>query len=291
MTVNRNSSHLAKRLAQALLLALFLVGLGVNPAQAQDDQEYKREYNAGLEAYKAKNLDKAYTHWEKAARLAKGVDAEVARKANYYVTQLDYKRGLKAINSEQYDAALTHFEKGIERDPTYAKNYLGKGLALKKLNRTDEAMATFVETKEVALKGNDRKTARNAEDAIRDNYLYLASSTLTRNGARATQTDARAAIGYLNKLEEYLEHDADSFYYMAVAYEALGDVAKTNEFAQKALDQNPNRGDSARIHLLLGELHLQQGNVARARMHLEQAQYGDSKARAEALLGKTDGTQ
>lgn len=288
MTVNRISILLAKRLTQALLLAFFFTVVGVQAAQAQD---YKVEYNDGLEAYKAKNLDQAYTHWEKAATLARQAgDTEIADKANYYVAQLDYKRGLSAINSDNYDAALQHFNKGIERRPSYSKNYLGKGLALKKLNRTDEAMATFVETVEVANTENDRKTARSAEDAIRDNYLFLASSTLTRSGGRASRADAQTAINYLNKLEEYLEANADSYYYYAVAYEALGDVAKTMEFAQKALDANPSRGDAARIHLLVGELQLQQGNIGEARSHLQQAAYGDSKARAEALLGQL-GTQ
>lgn len=287
----RLSSPFVTRALQVLMLAVLVAGASVTTAYAQDDQEYKKAYNAGLEAYKAKNLDGAYDAWTRAATLAQQAgDTEIAGKANYYVAQLDYKRGLAAIKAEQFAKALEHFEDGAERYPDYAKNYLGRGLALKKLNRTEEAMDAFAQTMEVSERVNDRKTGRSAEDAIRDNYLYLASSKLTESGARATRSAAEQAIAHLNKLDERLGLQADGFYYMAVAYEALGNVEQTTSFAAKALAENPSRSDSARIHLLLGELYMQQGDFAQAREHLNQATYGDAKARAEALLGQL-GTQ
>lgn len=294
MTVTHNSlsAPILKLLAKALLLAVVFVGFSSHAALAQDDQEYKRAYNAGLEAYKAKNNTEAYTQWSRAATLAQQAgDADIARKASYYVTQLDYKNGLSAINSEDFDGALDSFQKGIDRYPDYAKNYLGRGLALKKLGQTEEAMDAFVQTMEVGQRVNDRETARKAEDAIRENYLYLASSTLSANGVRPTSSAADQAIGYLNQLAERLEHDASSLYYMAVAYDAKGDSDQLISYANQALEARPSRSDAALIHLLLGEMYLNQGNISESRNHLQQATFGNAKARAEALLGQIAGTQ
>lgn len=294
MTVNpiSLSAPFMNRLTKALLLAMVFVGLSSQAAIAQDDQEYKRAYNAGLEAYKAKNIDEAYTQWSRSATLAQQAgDSEIARKSNYYVAQIDYKRGLSGIQSEDFSGALESFQAGIDRYPDYAKNYLGRGLALKKLGRTDEAMDAFAETMEVGQRVNDRETARKAEDAIRENYLYLASSTLTQSGARPTTTAADRAIAYLNELGERLEHDASSYYYMAVAYEAKNNLEQLVNYANQALAANPSRADAARIHLLLGEMYLNQGNISESRNHLQQAAYGDAKARAEALLDQIAGTQ
>ena len=108
------------------------------------DQAYKVAYNEALEAAKANNLDEAYTKFGEAAELAgqAGEDA-IAQRASQVRAQIDYNRGALAAKNENYEQALTYFNQGIENDPQYAKNYLGKASALRKQENINEAMAAL----------------------------------------------------------------------------------------------------------------------------------------------------
>ncbi|NBC16978.1 MAG: tetratricopeptide repeat protein [Bacteroidetes bacterium] len=289
-------------LSRALFL-LLVAGLTATTVQAQE--AYKKSFNSALETAKAgqaalksgdngsalQNFTASYKQFiEVAPQAQQAGDGDVAQKSNYLAAQLAYKAGLIATKQNNADAALNHFEAGIQAYPDFMKNYLGRASALKKAGQMEAAMNAFAEVMEKAEAANDRKSLRTAESAIRDNYLYLASSTLTQGGSRPSRSAAQKAIGYLEKLDERLGHDADSYYYMAVAHEAMGNMNEAMEFADLALAEDPSRSDAARIHLIVGEMHMQQGNMSEARAHLEQARYGDARARAEALLEQV-GTQ
>ena len=201
MIVNRTPylAVLLRHLLPAVAFLLLLGGLSATPAHAQDDQEYKRAYNSGLEAAKAKNYDEAYTQFVKAADLAKKAgDNDVAERSNKVVAQIDYNRGKQLADAGNYEEALKHFEKGIARYPQYPNNLLGKGLALTKLNRTDEAMALFQE----AMKSPDNKVASAAKEAVRGTFIYLASSALGRHPENPTRADAQEALSNLEKMKE-----------------------------------------------------------------------------------------
>lgn len=304
MTVKRTRrTSSVKTFFSRAVLMLLVAGFMATTAQAQE--EYKKTFNSALETAKAgqaalkagnngtalQKFTESYKQFISTAPQARQAgDTDVAQKSNYLAAQLAYKAGLIATRQDNGEAALDHFEAGIQAYPDYMKNYLGRASAFKKMGRIEEAMDAFAETMTKAEAANDRKTVRTAESAIRDNYLYLASSTLTEGGARPSRSAAQKAIGYLEKLDERLGHDADSYYYMAVAHEALGNMNEAMSFADQALAEDPSRSDAARIHLIVGEMHMQQGNMSEARAHLEQARYGDAKARAEALLEQV-GTQ
>ena len=128
--------------SHALLLVMLIAGVSTSSAQAQDDQEYKRVYNAGLQAYEANQLSEARTQWARSAQLAQQAgDSEIARKSAYYVAQVDYKLGIQAYKAGNFDQAVQHHQAGTAMYPDYTKNLYGEGLALKKLGRIDEALA------------------------------------------------------------------------------------------------------------------------------------------------------
>lgn len=278
-----NTKNRMKQLTKALILALLLVGINAGPATAQDDQEYKRAYNAGIESAKAKQYNEAYTHFVKAADLAKKAnDAGIADRASKVAAQIDYNLGKKLSDEGQYDEALKRFETGLQLYPGYAMNHLGKGFALKKLDRVDDAMASF----QAAIKSDDREAGAAAEKAIRDDFLFRASTALSRNGENATRGDAEEALANLEKPEALgLEPDADTYYYRAEAQKVLGNYDAAVAAADKALELHTgSKSDKAKIYFVKGESLMLKGSVAEAKSAFQEARYGSFKAPAEHYI-------
>ncbi len=278
-----------RHFARMLLLAFLVAAIGSSAASAQD---YKEAYNNGLEAAKAKNYDEAYAQFSRAVEGAKQAgDADVEKRAAKVLAQLDYRNGLKATKAENYEEALTHFDKGIAHYPTNAKNYLGKALALKKLDRMDDAMAMFLKAKEVAEANGDRKTARTAEKAIRDQYIFLASSTLSKKGDRTGRAEGEQALAYLEEMQKYVEPDADAYYYMAEAYKAMGNYEQAVAMADKALElHRGSRTDKAKIYFVKGEALMAMQDYEGAKAAFRNAAYGSYKATAQHYI-ETLGTR
>ncbi len=273
-----------------LSIALLAVSLPLATTRAQQSEEYKKVFNQALEDARAKQYQKAQEGFLRAAEMAKEAnDQEVAQRALRIVAQLDYNFGLRAYRNKSYDQALEHYTKGIEHDPSYPKNYLGKGLALLKLDRFEEGLETLKQALAVSKEARDRQTLQAAEKAIRDHYLYLASSTLARQGGNPTPPDAREAIKYLDELLqiEDVSPDADVYYYYAEAWKTLGEYQKAVEMAQKALElHRGSRTDKAKIYFVMGEAYMLMGDKENARRAFSNALYGSYKAPAEHYLSQ-----
>ncbi len=277
--------HSLKHLSYALLLAVLFFGLSAGSAFAQ---EYKETYNQALEAARAKKYDAAHGLFVKAGQQAKQAgDNDVAAKANKVAAQIDFNSGKKLSDSEQYEQALKHFESGIKLSPTYTNNYLGKAVALKSMKREDDAIATYQKLIEVGKSAQDREAVTAGEKAIRDHYVYIASTALSRNGDKTTRTDANEALASLKKLQETLDvsEDPDVHYYTAVAHNAAGDYAQALASGNKALELHKgSKSDKAKIYFLLGEANMYQGNTAAARDAFTNATFGTYKPLAEHYL-------
>jgi len=255
-----------KALRSALATFLFLA-LGSSAAIAQ---EHKEVYNEALAAAGAKQYTVAYDKYEKAAELAKAAgDDEVRNSSLKVLAQLDKIFGSRDFKKGNYEAALTYFNKGISHNPAYMPNYYNKGLALKKLDRMDDAMAAL----KLAADGTDRKVAREADESIRSHFHAEASGLLAK--ANLSASDADRALGQLAEMEKYVEPDADSYFYMATAYSAKGDYTQAISMADEALKiHKGGRSDKAKIHFLKGEALMYAGDAAAAKAEFANAQYG-----------------
>ena len=275
MTVNRIN---LTRLASCALLAAFLMaGLSATPALAQD---YKKNFNAGLEAYKASNFSQARAKFAEAATGAESAgDAEIAQKSKNAAAQMDYKLGNAALKAENYEQALTHYKAGQAMFSGYVLNKYGEGLALKKLGRIDEALTVW---NEVAKSGN-RKAGRTAEKAIRDHFYFQASSAVSKKNP--TSSDADRAVAALEASTQYLEPDADYYYYTAVAHNIRGNTSACITAANTALDMHRgSRTDKAKIYFVKGEALMYSGDTEGAKAAFANAAYGSYKASAEHYL-------
>ena len=282
MTVNTMITRQLKPFSLIAMLAFVIAGMSASPVFAQ---EYKEAYNAATEAAKAKNYAKAYTDFLKAGKLAAAAnDKEIANKSTKIAAQIDYLIGKQLVQSEKFDEALKRFEQGIKLLPSYANNYEGKALALKKLERGEEAIAAYNQLIDFGKKNNDAEAVKSGEQGIRDYYIFLASSALGRK-AEPTASDAREALTHLEKLQTVVTADADAFFYMAVAHNAIGNYNEAVAAADKALGLHKgSKTDAAKIYFIKGEALMYNGNTAGAKEAFQNATFGSYKSLAEHYL-------
>lgn len=265
-----------------LLIALLIGGLSAAPAVAQ---EYKEAFNAAIEAAQGNDYDTARDEFARAAELAaQEGDNEIADKAARNAAIIDYNLGKQLTDQENFEQALTRFNAGIELYPQYANNYLGKALALKKLERTEEVIQAYQDLIAYGEEHGNTEIVRQGQEGIRDYYLFLASSALGRS-SEPSASDAREAIGYLEQLQELVEPDADTYFYLAVANNALGNYDEAVSLSDQALEiHRGSRTDAAKIYFVKGEALMYSGETAAAKESFQNATYGSYKSLAEHYL-------
>lgn len=249
-------------------------------------QEYKEVFNSAREAALAKDYPTALTKYIEAADGASAEgDADVERNARKVIGQLTYLLGRGELQKEAYDAAMSYFDMGIENYPSNAKNYLARASTLKRMDRMDDAIAAFAQTMEVATAGSDTQTARQAEEAIRGHYIYQASTALSRNGNTTGPADADEAMTHIEAMLQFVDADADVYYYTAESHKVKGEYADAVASADQALEMHRgSRTDKAKIYFVKGEALMNQGQVAEAKDAFQNAAYGNYRASAEHYI-------
>lgn len=280
--MNTMIPKLFRPLSFVLLLTFLVGGFVTSTAFAQ---EHKEAYNEAIELAKAKDYAKAYTAFTRAASLAdQANDKDVADRARKVAAQIDYNTGKQLVSAEKFADGLKRFEQGIKLYPSYSNNYVGKALALKKLERNDEAIAAYQELIAFGERNNDTEAVREGQQAIRDHYVFLASSALGRR-AEPSASDAREALTHLEKVQEIVEADADIIFYQAAARHALGEYGLAIELADKALEMHRgSKSDAAKIHFVKGEALMYNGDTAAAKEAFRNATFGSYKSLAEHYL-------
>lgn len=275
------------RTAITMTLCLtFMVVLSNKSATAQDSQDYKETFNEAREAALAKDYPTALAKYTDAAAAANiEGDEAVERKARKTIASLEYILGRGYLKKDDFDTALAHFDNGISNYPSYPKNYLARASTLKKMDRMDDAITGFAQTMEVATAASDTKTARQAEDAIRGHYVFLASTALNRNGARTSTADANEAMDYIITMLQFVDPDADAFYYTAESQKVKGQFMEAVMSADEALAVHTgSRTDKAKIYFVKGEALMNVGDVAGAKEAFRNAAFGNYKNSAEHFI-------
>ena len=206
--------------------------------------------------------------------------SEMCIRDRYIVAQIDNRRGNAALKAEKAADALEHYSNGATIFPEYIKNHYGKGLALKKLGRIEEALDVW---KGILDNTQDRRTAPAATNAIRDHFNYQASSAVSRSSPSAS--DADRALAALARSTEYVDPNSDYYYYYSVAQLAKGNNAESVSAANQALAlHNGSRTDKAKIYYTMGEAYLRMSDTENAKAAFQNAAYGSYKPSAEHYL-------
>ncbi len=260
----------------ATLLLCFGVSLNL---QAQDEEASAASlYNQGLEKAKAKEYVAALDLLEKAIAKAdpeNETDAKVIRLAKRNGTRAAYGAGNFHRKAKDMDSALKAYETGIEYNPEYYSNYVGKAQVLNA--KADPASVKFY-----LLASQKAAAADKAERA--EGYASKAQNIIAVSWGKK---EWDKTIAYANSYLEEKE-TADVHYYLASSLKAKGDSEKALEHVAKSIELAGD-ADASKFYMLKAETHEklgQKSDAVAAYKMVKDAKYAE---RAKYKIGELGG--
>lgn len=287
--MNRLGKHFASALALALIVAGFNTSVYAQDDVAAKTEELRTAWESAVSAYQAKNYSEAYTAFERAAQVGSELEdpkaQETAQRASQYLPRIAYAEGLQHLQNERYGDAIDAFDKGIERDSTYLNNLLGKGQAFNRMDREEDALSAYTRALAAAERAGDSESTRRAQEAIRSYYQPLASETLANAGDNAGRREAQRVISLMEEMQEHIDADANTYYYLAAAHNLMGEHQRAVDLLDRGLEMHTgSRSDKARFYFEKGEALRYMGDVAAAKEAYRNAAVGSYKQPAEHFI-------
>jgi len=214
-------------------------------------------YKNALSLYKKKKFDNAIEQMQKSADLAETLgDKSKKSKSMSYISKIHTTKGQTLVKSGKVDEAISEFDIALGINPKAYKTYLGKALAYKE--KGDIKLMLENVDKTIEYGEGKEKAAKYVAKAKK-----LASSTLFNAGSSelAKEHGVKAAE-HFNASMKYAAGTADTYYYIAVAYNKAKQYAKAIESANKALELK--EGDKSDIYFEIGQAEEGNGNNAAA---------------------------
>jgi len=140
-----------------LLFSIFFIS--ANQLHAQDAKTAAGVYNDGLALLKEKNYADGFAAMQEALTLASADnDEKVIDLAKKNGALAAYNLGNKKRKENAMDDALSLYTQGIELNPAYSSNYIGKARAEAGKGMKEQAIASYMKAAEVAkAEGKDKK--------------------------------------------------------------------------------------------------------------------------------------
>jgi tetratricopeptide (TPR) repeat protein len=234
--------------------------------------------NLGLEAYKAKEPNAAIVYLKDALKYSEASEDKAgADNAKKYIGYAyTYQANVK-LKEEKYDEAIGDFNTAIEYYPMNIKTYYGLGLAYLKTDdgpKMKEAM-----DKVIAMGPEDDKTVAKAKSAAGKYYLAKAAKSLEK-------LQYEESIELLNNSMTYMPDHADSYYYLALAYNNTKAFDKAVATGEQGLGF---AGENAfNLHFEIGRAYEGLGETKKACDHYKSVTGGPNveaaKYQAETVL-------
>lgn len=209
-------------LTTTLLLFGFMTGV-----QAQEEASAASLYNSGLEKIKAKEYAEGLALMDQAIEKAdpeSETDAKVIKLAKRNGAIAAYYAGKSQAKKDDLEGALATYDKGIDYNPGFYANYIGRAQTLEKQGQITEAIGAYVKAGEVSEKG---KKADKAEK------MYSKAENIV-----ALEWGDKKWASTIEYAEAFLAADretAEVHYYLASALKASDQETKAIEHAEKAI--------------------------------------------------------
>jgi len=214
-------------------------------------------YRAGVDLYKAKKIKASIAMLEKGYAFAGQVgDNDLKAKTADLVSQLRSKLGDSLRKKNQLDDAYAEYEMALEIDPTCVKAVYGEGLVFKEKDDLDKMLEKM--DKVIKMSDGDEKLQKLADAARKtsSNALEVAGAKELQNG------NAEKAIQLINQSMTYLPGEANTYYYLLLAYNKLNDWDNAIASGTKALELK--KDDKSEIYFGLGQANEGKGDSAAA---------------------------
>lgn len=215
-------------------------------------------YNEAKGLYKGGKFDAAIAMFEKSYAMAEEVgDATKSKNSKSYIAKVRTSKGSSLLKKNKVDEAMAEYTMAIEILPKYYKAYYGLMLAYKSKADYTNMMANA--DKVIELGADNSKAAKTVKKT-----KSTASKALVNAGAKEIQDgSAQKAIEFINNSFNYMPGNANSHYYLSLAYLKEKNWAEAISAAEKAVSIEPEK-DKGDIYFTLGQAHEGNGDSANA---------------------------
>jgi tetratricopeptide (TPR) repeat protein len=202
-------------------------------------------YRNGIAKYKGKKYDASVAEMDKSLGIANKIgDTDMANKLTVTMAKVLSSKGMSLIKKKDLDGAYATFEEAHKVKSTCVISYYGKGLVWKERGDMGKMMTNM-----------DKAIELGASEPKMDKYVTKAKSAASKGlVAEATQEITKEhgniAARYLNDSFKYKAGNADTYYYLTIAYNKSNEFNNAVEAANKAISMK--EGDKSDIYFELG---------------------------------------
>ena len=217
----------------------------------------KSYYKNGLALYKKRKYDDAITYMHKSLTLSEelGDESKKTKDINY-IAKIHSTKGLTLIKENKLDEALAEYDAAQKIKPGCVNASYGKALVYKEKGDMDLMM----QNADLAIEngaGNEK-----AAKYVGKTKSLAAKTLLSEGTTELSKKNSAKAAEYLEASMKYQKGSADTYYYLAIAYNKTKEYSKSIEAANKALELK--EGDKSDIYFEIGQAHEGNGNSAGA---------------------------
>jgi tetratricopeptide (TPR) repeat protein len=154
-------------------------------------------FGKAKKSLKESKFEEALTEFKQAAEEAKKFNnAELEKDAVESITEVHLTQAQKLFEDNDFEGAVAAFDKALSIDSANAQAYLIKGASLLKLGKSEEAIATFEKTIEIANATEKTTVANNATTQIVNVYTRAASDAQKAKKWADVVSNAEKALSY-----------------------------------------------------------------------------------------------
>ncbi len=258
-----------------LFMALLLVLPLGQTAWAQEEATAASLYNDAVAKLKAKEYEAAFDLMGQALEVADPeADAQVIKLAKQNGAIAAYYLGTTQRKADDFESALATYEKGVEYNPAFYQNIVGKAQALEGLDNKAEAIKAYLEA-------GSKATAANKADKA-ESYVSKAGNIVA---VTYGDKDYDQVVSLGNAYLEVAE-DADVHYYISAALREQGNPSDALAHIEKAIEAGGSADDGKFLMtkgIILEDLN-QPDAALEAYKQITSGKYADqAKGRVDAL--------
>jgi tetratricopeptide (TPR) repeat protein len=205
-------------------------------------------YTYAMDLYQEKNFDKALEHFKNTENIAKNSNNnDLAARASSYIVRVYVSKASAAFVEKQYDETITAADEALKIDNENDMAYLWRGRAYKEKNDLGKMKADLDKCMELT-KDNEQKVTTYSNAAKIAGAAYMSAGTTAITNKKYTE-----AISNLETAVSYPEINANAYYYLALAYNALSKWNDAVTASNKALAMDLK--DPSATYLELGKAY------------------------------------
>lgn len=248
-----NEAMKAKDYAKAVTAYEAAIKLASNVGSEADELKASSEkqlenayYRNGITLYKSKKYDASVAQFTMSKELAKkSGDTEMEDKLTVITAKVLSSKGMSQIKSKDLNGAMASFDEAHAVKPTCVISYYGKGIVWKEKGDLGQMMVSM-----------DKAIELGATEPKMDKYVAKAKTAASKAlvseaTVELTREHGKIAADYINDSFKYKSGNADTYYYLTIAYNKSKNFANAAKAANTALGMK--EGDKSDIYFELGQ--------------------------------------